>query len=349
MLGYLKHQLSNISKLRAVSLPRFFWRGLTFLFDFYLCDGRSCLPIIVTIDLTLRCNSKCKMCYLKPFLNTGDAELTTEEWKSFIDTLHWKPTIYLTGGEPTMRPDLLEIIKHIHSRGLRWGITTNGMHMPDISKYEPAFVDVSLDGIGEVHDRIRGVPGAFDRTVKNLGELCARKTRRTRVFINFTLTENVGEIEKMIQLVKEVGADGLKIHQLSYHTPEEMARQRRRHPLAYFEAKDIKMDIDVNKIRGLGKKHGVPIIFRPELSQDEIPKWYNNNFGLPIKCYYSYFSPRIEPDGSVIACQFIRVRVADDIMKEPLDKIWNNDEYRRLRRIKQRGGYCELCKRCCKS
>ena len=78
--------------------------------------------------MTQACNLKCVHCYAQAKAAGGPDELTTEEGKALIDDLtdFGSPVILFSGGEPLMRPDLTELIRHAVSRGMRAVISTNG-------------------------------------------------------------------------------------------------------------------------------------------------------------------------------------------------------------------------------
>lgn len=144
--------------------------------------GSRLKPKWVVFALTDRCNSRCRHCniwQMEPDKNPLSAE---EVERAFGDPLFREAKyIQISGGEPTLRADLEDVILRIH-KVLPLAIiqlSTNGL-LPEravkvvknvISKGVHLYVGVSLDGIGEEHDRIRGVPGNFEKTDRLLREL----------------------------------------------------------------------------------------------------------------------------------------------------------------------------------
>ncbi|MCP8309745.1 MAG: radical SAM protein [archaeon] len=126
-------------------------------------------PFQVVWNVTRACNLKCKHCYEnagKPDKN----ELNTEEAIRVIDILVDAEVVILafSGGEPTVRPDILKLIKHASMRGMYVAMATNGIFLASIDRVRELknaglrFVQISLDGIDpNTHDLFRGVPGAF--------------------------------------------------------------------------------------------------------------------------------------------------------------------------------------------
>ncbi len=139
-----------------------------------LFTNNNGMPNYIIFHVTSICNSKCKTCFNWKNLNKKD-ELTLNEVKKISE--HIKSVEYLTlgGGEPFLRKDLSDICKvfYTNNRVRAFSIPTNGLS-PDVvketteailRKCPDALVRVSLsiDGIGELHDNIRGVKGNFDK------------------------------------------------------------------------------------------------------------------------------------------------------------------------------------------
>ena len=123
-------------------------------------------PLNSQIELTLRCNARCVFCSIweKEFQNELEKDLTLDEIKHIIDGLDQLGVnlISFTGGEPTLRKDLDEIITYASDKGIMTGIATNGYYVYDlISKgklKKLEWVMVSLDWPdAEHHDKYRGI------------------------------------------------------------------------------------------------------------------------------------------------------------------------------------------------
>jgi len=133
------------------------------------------LPVLSEIALTYRCQNKCVFCYAEsPARGQQVAEMTTAGVKKIIDRIFDEahcPTVSFTGGEPTLRADLPELIAYAKNKGMRVNLITNGLRCAD-----PEYVDtlkvagldsaqVSLEGARpEIHDSIVRHRGAFAKT-----------------------------------------------------------------------------------------------------------------------------------------------------------------------------------------
>lgn len=124
------------------------------------------------IEITNSCNMKCKHCMN---WSTKDAieGFGREKIFKLIDELYENKTeeIYISGGEPLLYPYIDDAILHANSLGIKITLATNALEIAkhlDVIKKGVQLVSISLDGIGETHDKFRGIPGAFDNCVKML-------------------------------------------------------------------------------------------------------------------------------------------------------------------------------------
>jgi MoaA/NifB/PqqE/SkfB family radical SAM enzyme len=129
--------------------------------------------------VTSRCNAKCKTCFYHEELNSNE-DLTFEEIKKISETSPKFDKLWLSGGEPFMREDLVEIIKLFYdNNNVRViNLPTNGLltkkidtgvgrllkECPELSIH----LNFSIDGLGKTHDSIRGVAGNFRKTIASM-------------------------------------------------------------------------------------------------------------------------------------------------------------------------------------
>lgn len=167
------------------------------------------LPIDCVLAVTYKCNSRCIMCdiwKIKEFPEPG-----LSEFAKLPPSLR---DVNLSGGEPFLRPDLVEIVEAV-SRSCpkaRVVISSNGFatglilsQMKRIIQIKPDIgVAISIDGIGPMHDEMRGIPGGFDLAMATIKGLQALGMKNLR--LGFTVTErNVRHLRKVYDLSKELG------------------------------------------------------------------------------------------------------------------------------------------------
>jgi MoaA/NifB/PqqE/SkfB family radical SAM enzyme len=122
-----------------------------------------------------RCNLRCVHCYSGSRDRRYEGELSTDEGKALIEDLadFGVPVILFSGGEPLLRPDILELIAGARNRGVRSVLSTNGTLITpqlarELRRLDLSYVGISFDGLEQTHDRFRGVKGAFGQAMAGL-------------------------------------------------------------------------------------------------------------------------------------------------------------------------------------
>jgi len=126
-------------------------------------------------ECTTRCNLHCRHCGSDCTMSGGEKDMPFEDFLRAFDTIPADKrshpfTVVITGGEPLLRPDLPEIGKELRRRGVGWSIVSNGwlydeeMHRRLMAAQMGALT-ISLDGLEEDHDWMRGRPGSYARAI----------------------------------------------------------------------------------------------------------------------------------------------------------------------------------------
>lgn len=162
-------------------------------------------------EITPYCNMNCKHCLF--YENTKldvEKELSTEEVYKIIDNLAQEKkltAIWLSGGEPLLRKDIVEVCKYISEHGIEPSLSTNGILLtPEkIKALEEAgvkYIHLSIDGAtANTHDTLRGVKGSFNKLMQVLDYLKDSSIRRGASFM--VTEDSIGEIEDVVQIAKE--------------------------------------------------------------------------------------------------------------------------------------------------
>lgn len=165
--------------------------------------SRSSLPEQVIFFITDKCNLSCAHCFCWEHLNRETKEATLEEIERFSETIGNFSFLTLTGGEPFLRDDIPGIIKIFRKNNsvTRVSIPTNGFFTERIIKTTANIlrdargldlsVKISLDGLEEKHDAIRGKMGVFLRAVKTYHELVELKKTNPGFKIGIIMTYSV--------------------------------------------------------------------------------------------------------------------------------------------------------------
>ncbi|MBF0557410.1 MAG: radical SAM protein [Nitrospirae bacterium] len=303
----------------------------------YLLGVPQPVPVgYVIIGTTFHCNAKCIMCNIhklykeKPGLCNNELELPAllEKLKE-SEVIKKINHIDLTGGEPFIKEHLDDfIIGLFRLPNINLvTINTNGL-LPDkiisavsgILKSLPNgkffSVSVSMDGIGEVHDRIRGIEGAFDRVEKTLAGLKDLRiehpdfTIRSNAVIQPENIDHLGELKKYWGENKIAGAFGLI--QTPFYT---LSRDAGCNSVPF--GKD-----DIQKIKSIGPK------------SKGADYYLDHNCNRPLHCFAGYASMFIDPFGNVYPCNFLAEREdyqMGSIKADPVDAVWTSRVARDIR------------------
>ncbi len=299
-------------------------------------SARPSAPYRMDLALTYRCNNECAHCYnARP---RSYPELSTEEWKAIIDRL-WQigiPHIVFTGGEPTLRNDLPELVAHAEKTGQITGLNTNARRLSDPG-FVQRLVDAGLDHVQvtleshdpNIHDQMVCAPGAWKQTVAGL-----RNALDSRLFVmtNTTmLKDNSPYMAETLDFLAELGVPTVGLNALIYSgrgktvntgLPEsalpsllELARQR----------------TDAHEQRLIWYTPTQYCHFDPTL------------LDLGVKgCTAALYNMCVEPNGDVIPCQSYYQSLGSLLTKD-WDAIWNHPLSISLR---ERHMIAEKCTNC---
>ena len=185
-----------------------------------IVEERRRRPVVVW-NATKRCNLRCEHCYAAADAEGAPDELSTAEGKALIDDLaaYGVPVLLFSGGEPLVREDLPELVSYADDRGIRPVLSTNGTLLTrenarELREAGLKYAGVSVDGLRERNDRIRGAEGAFDAAVRGI-EACLDVGLKTG--LRYTITEhNVADLEGVVGLLVHVGVDRFCVYHLDY-------------------------------------------------------------------------------------------------------------------------------------
>ncbi len=340
----------------------------------------------VNLELTIRCNLRCTFCWWwgergigKNLIEAKDslitAELKSEEIFKIIDKLaQYHPNFYLSGGEPFIRKDTLDIIEYIASKGLKVGLTDNGTLLTDeiisrIAKINSLEITFSIDGPKEIHDKIRG-KGSFEKTIYNINRLLQVRGNNKefpKIMTNTTIApENIDYLSDLIGFLDELKVDAIKLQHL-WFTDVQKARKTESilaeifkiendngpysHIMENLDLKYAKKVADlVDIILRRSHKLSTPILFYPFLDKEEIIKYYTDiNFTKYKKCIAPWNEITIKANGDVMFCpdEWITQFKLGNIKNDTIDELWNGDRAKLFRKFLLSNGKFPICDHCC--
>lgn len=277
--------------------------------------------------MTYRCNARCLMCNI--WQNEDSEQLEAALVAKLPDSLQY---VNLSGGEPFLHPHLPDIVaavvKSCPSASII--ISTNALFktakmlemVAAVRAVDPEIgLAVSIDGIGPVHDRIRGVEGAFDRCVTLIDRL--RDEGMENLRIAFTVVDdNVDDFFKVYELSRKIGIEfTCALAQESTH---------------YFQTSGGGSKADLGKLRRELNK-----IASEELKSNQPKRWARAYFsrglydfaaggGRPLRCRAADDFFFLSPAGSVYSCNILDLHLGN-LSEASFEAIWNSEEAKKSR------------------
>ena len=276
-------------------------------------------PFKADIALTYACNNACPHCYNEAGRFTMQS-LSLADWQRVLDTLAGigVPHIILTGGEPTLHPDLTRIIHYADQLGLVVGMNTNGRLLAQkpitqaIAGAGLNHVQVTLESWDpDVHDSMVNAPGAFHQTVKGIENAVACGLH---TITNTTITrQNQHQALDTIDFIYSLGLRTFAMNGTIY------AGGGRADPSAI---PSEEMAALLDSVRDRAETLNMRFLW---YTVTDYCRFSPLELGLsPKRCNAGEYSMCIEPNGDVLPCQSYYVS-AGNILSDPWSSIWNSD------------------------
>ena len=165
-------------------------------------------------ECTTRCNLHCRHCGSDCTVQSREKDMPLEDFLSALDTLPKENVpkdflVVLTGGEPLLRPDIETVGGEIRKRGMNWGMVSNGwfydedMHSRLMGAGMGALT-ISLDGLEDAHDWMRGRVGSYSRTLRAIG-LLAKDPRLSADVVTCVHKRNLTSLPRMHRTLEDMG------------------------------------------------------------------------------------------------------------------------------------------------
>lgn len=277
------------------------------------------MPEQVTLFVTNKCNLKCRHCFYWKNTNKDNEEFSIDELEKILPTMGKFSFVSLTGGEPFLRTDISEIVNflvNINKVG-RISIPTNGYATESIVDRTKkileicrdksfVLVKVSLDGIGEAHDDIRGVKGSFDKAVATFSQLKQLKREYKNLKVGILLTVSALNEESLPEtasyVMDKLSPDIIGLNFIRGNIKECSIKDTdvKKYRLVY---RDILKWLLDNKKQSSGFYYEFYHAYKNEISRlvDEIVKTGK----YPLECYAGSLSATIDSSLNVFPCEIL--------------------------------------------
>jgi MoaA/NifB/PqqE/SkfB family radical SAM enzyme len=311
------------------------------------------LPMNLTFSVSYRCNSRCKTCNV---WRKRVQDFSLEEYERTFERLGTSPYwLTFSGGEPFLRPDLIDIVlaAYRHCRPGIINIPTNGLLVDRVvngvarlvreAPRAQVVINLSLDGVGEQHDQIRGVPGNYAKLRETYAGLRAIDAPNLTIGIHSVISQlnaehfiplhqHVRQEIKPDSFITEIAEERVELDTigLDITPPADTYAEIVNHLVA---------DIDTSVADGVA---GIAQSFRRHYYQIALRTLREQRQVLP--CYAGVASAHIAPNGDVWTC-CIRAEPIGNLRDTSYDlrPIWSSTRADELRESIARGDcYCPL-------
>ena len=340
-------------------------RNLYSKYTFNAKNGEIKMPIRYILELTYRCNLKCPFCYITG--NRNIEELSVEEWIKIIDQIPPFTLISLVAGEVLLKEGFDEIYKKTSEKFRKVTLISNGLKLDEktidlLVKHKLFLLSVSLDGIGENHDKTRNHPGLYNKIINNL-ELFNQKRKSSGSMLDIKTCVLENNLDDLPLLYKEAMKLNAQFFSLTFIRKQTLRQNSilwddfshefniDTYPIElYFNMEHFK---EVYKeLESLQKNSKTILRYAPRFKAtgdlDKIEKFFN--FGnrpvteLYKPCHIPMTSLYITPNGNIYPCLSLRVANLKEVtLKEAINTV----KYKCFRKNLHAAKVFNACQMCC--
>ncbi len=303
------------------------------------------------LEITRKCNLACIHCGSDCKADFQSAELTTESWYKIIDYISEKYSkelaFIISGGEPTIHPDLVKIVNRIKKNGNRWGMVTNGMNLSEkllnqLIKEDLYSITISLDGLAKSHNRLRNSNVSFKKVMNSL-DLIGKSTIDFKDAVTCVFPDNLHELNEVAEILIDKGIKSWRLFRIF---PSGRASDNTNTQLTFEQSLQMLDWIKNNKKKYAERNLNLNFSCEAWIPFD-IDKQVRDS---PFFCRSGINIASILADGSITGCSnnhetFYR----GNILKDSLSHVWENnfDDFRYRKWIKNTVcNNCEHVKSC---
>lgn len=321
----------------------------------------------VAICPVLKCNLNCVMCHQAEIKCHPD--MPFEKFRDVLINLKKDKVtkISIVGGEIFVLKDIWKFIFLMEMMKFKYDLSTNLFNVPQLKRFKQLkgleVVTTSLDGLEEVHNKIRRNPLAFENTTRNIKKLIKMKIPVDVACV--VQRANINILEELTRFICSLGVKSLTFLVENKITAKEQKEaiiqieklsgvkasfdvSTIKNPLGQLTEQDIKkFPKKVLNIKKIVKKSGAKVSFAVQLLEPKLmdKKTPLRNFTCGL---FTGYSPYVYEDGNLNTCGFSKLLGEKfDLSKNTPLKILNSEEYKRLRKRFKTDGATEKCRYCC--
>ncbi len=277
------------------------------------------------LEFTLQCNENCFHCGSRATREKRE-ELTADDFKRILAEVREdfdisRMQLCITGGEPMLRRDFFEIMSYAHELGFRWGMTSNATLIDHdvahrLAECGMSTISVSIDGLKDTHDRLRGMKGGYERAMKGIQCLIDEGSFQAVQVTTVINHQNIDELDELFAIMDKIDIDSWRVIHL-----EPIGRALDRPELMCTKEDYIRLFDFIRDKR----KQGYPLEFGCShyLGLDyeaEVRDWY-------WLCNAGVYTASIMSNGDIGACLDIERRaetIQGNIKTDRFRDVWEN-------------------------
>lgn len=327
---------------------------------------------VVNFSVTMACNMHCSFCWQHKL-----REKTLLDFDKFIRVLddakgYGVNNIYFWGGEPLIHPRIFDMIGEVKKRRMKSYMVTNGLllekYADKIVNSGLNFLQISIDGAAEQHDKMRNVAGLFEKITKGIEKI--NKQKRIFPIISSCTTimkENIEQICEIADKNLGIGIDVWFYQFLMTFSQDTINRYKKRlvdefsvnydsiKSIDYFCGKEMSREEYKRAgemLRKLKKKYKDRVSFPEILSESENYKYYKEELALDLKqkkhiCRSINERMNVQPNGDVVMCPDFPDLILGNVFEQSIKSIWASEKRLKFRDDFYNGKPFSICHRCC--
>ena len=271
------------------------------------------------VAVTYNCNSRCSMCNIWREKNWEELNVL------FYRNLPNFKSVNISGGEPFLRKDIVDVVKTFDEISDRIVISSNGLlpslieqkirNMPEVG------VGISIDGIGDIHDKIRGIKGAYQKSLDTIHRLLKLEVSDLRIALTINDT-NADQIKPVYDLANELGVE---FTCAVAHNSDIYFKKNDNDILKAESVADHLNEIIINELSTLTPKRW----FRAYFYKGLIDYIYKKK--RILECDAGRNSFFLDPYGDIYPCNILNKKIGN-LKLDSFDSIWSSDQAATVRK-----------------
>ena len=320
----------------------------------------------VGISPTMKCSLDCGMCHqgqIKDWEN-----MTYESFEKILKSLKKAGVtkVSLVGGEIFIHKDMWKFIELMEKMDFKYDLSSNLFFVPHFERIftlkNLEMVTTSIDGLGELHDKIRRGKDAFEKTMGYV-----RRLVEAGIFVDVACVvqkANFDDLEKIVEYLCKMKIGKVTLIMENSVTEQEKLNTRRiirrltdsdsqiivtslDNPLGKLTEEDYaKIPQKIERIKQIAEKYGVKFGSTIQLEDSQVLDKSTSlkEYGCGL---FNGYGMTVYSDNSIHQCCFMKLLNGSDITRESPYEIVNSPEYKKIREYFQKHGAFEMCRNCC--